>query len=442
MPTITRRLDAFLRNAGLPRAFLVAVVALFLVKLIVGFSLPARQAYDFAAYREHGHQFATGKAYYTEHLQSYAWRPPGYPFLLGLAYRVSGGQEAGATALDAVCGTLLAVACGAIVLGLSGPGAGLFTLVFLGLLPLNLMYGWVSASETPFGAFLFGGLAILLHALRNTGRATTVTVLVAGLLMGYACLIRPTGLVAVLICGAYLFASSCARRSCRVHSVQVAVFAIGVALAIAPWTMRNYHYYHRFVLISTNGGEVFYAANVVAKPELGGAYILANYKQLRQAVPDEVKRNTLGFIWGLRYIASHPRILLYSLPHRYRKMLEQHDWVVPYALDRSEAQYGSAVTAFGVAAANFSYWLLPALLMLNLGGIWRLLCKSVETRLLTALYLAYLVVLPFFEVFQRTYYPYLLLPAIVGLMAIASARSGMITTDVDGENEMRCSRTG
>ena len=36
---------------------------------------------------------------------------------------------------------------------------------------------------------------------------------------------------------------------------------MAMLLAILPWTMRNKLVLHHFVLVSTNGGSIFYRAN-------------------------------------------------------------------------------------------------------------------------------------------------------------------------------------
>lgn len=70
----------------------------------------------------------------------------------------------------------------------------------------------------------------------------------------------------------------------------------GLALAIAPWTIRNYVVHGgRFVLIATNGGPVFYSGNSMnGNPAEGGKYHGEAYARLSAWCPDEIDRSLPG----------------------------------------------------------------------------------------------------------------------------------------------------
>ena len=82
-------------------------------------------------------------------------------------------------------------------------------------------------------------------AISRTHQRYTQAML-GGALFGAAALVRPTGLVIAVAFGCW-FASQ--RRFGF-----AALFAVSVALTIAPWTIRNMEVLHAPVLISTNGG--------------------------------------------------------------------------------------------------------------------------------------------------------------------------------------------
>ncbi len=80
----------------------------------------------------------------------------------------------------------------------------------------------------------------------------------AGLCIGLTALTQP----GYMLFPAVIFGLEIVRRTGLLISVaRTAVFSIAVVAAILPWTYRNYLVFHHLVLISTNGGSVFYRAN-------------------------------------------------------------------------------------------------------------------------------------------------------------------------------------
>lgn len=97
----------------------------------------------------------------------------------------------------------------------------------------------------------------------------------------------------------------------RFHAARPTVAGLAVSLAvmvalIAPWTLRNYHVFHRFVLLNTNDGYVFFWAN---HPVYGTNFVpilpSAEYQQLipanlksldEAALNDELLRRGIGFV--------------------------------------------------------------------------------------------------------------------------------------------------
>jgi len=274
------------------------------------------------------------------------------------------------------------------------------------------MYGWVSSSEVAFAAFLFPGIGLMLYGLRRPQAIGWYAV--AGMMIGYSALIRPLGLLALVVAIPYVLY----RNVSKPGLITALALVLGACAVIAPWTIRNCRCLHRFVLISTNGGEVFFAANATMDPLLGGAYMPANYQWLRQAVPDEVERSNKGFVWGLRHIITHPGIFARSLPHRYAMLLQQQSWIPGYALKGAGHEHPHLEMAL-VALSLWGYWLIPALLMVAGLRTPRLIASRRPAALCAVLYIAYWLVVPLFEVFERTNYPYCLMPLVLAVSALS-----------------------
>ena len=70
--------------------------------------------------------------------------------------------------------------------------------------------------------------------------------------------------VAILIRPAMLFFLPLARAVAagwRRHALAAVAFVAGCAVVVAPWTVRNYRVYGRFVLVASEGGVTFWTGN-------------------------------------------------------------------------------------------------------------------------------------------------------------------------------------
>ena len=415
LPRLGREMSLRLQDTRALQVAIVLVVLMFLLRLGLAFALQTAQISDYGDYRHEARDLVQGKGYYYP-WGGYAARPPGYPFLLATAYLVSGEREWGAMVTDALAGTVLATAGGVLVWQLAGPVAGLITLGILGFLPVNLAYTWVSTSEAPFGACLFAGLALAFLGQR-VRRGGLWLLFVSGLVVGYSCLVRPPGLIPAVLCFLYLVSKAVLVKPKMLLAV---LFVVGCSTAILPWTVRNYRVLQHFVLISTNGGRVFYATNVVTDPQKGGAYMPETYRCLDTLVPNEADRDRIGFRWGARYIVSHPATFLQSLPHRFAGMFDQHDWAASYAFEQASRKAPEAVARVCVALSNLGYWFIPLFAIISGRATLRMLRASGMALLIGASYVTWVLMSLFFEAFQRAQYPYFLMPLMLTLAATLS----------------------
>jgi tetratricopeptide (TPR) repeat protein len=187
---------------------------------------------------------------------------PLYAYVLGLLLAISGGSllfaQCGQVLLGTAAVALIAVTArrwqgprAAWTAGALAAATGVFT--FHEVLILQ-------AALDPFLTAL--GLFLLARALPNTGGASF---LAAGTAFGLLALNRPNALAcALFIAGALL-----ARRATRQRWLQAGAFAAGLALAIAPATLRNLAVAGEPVLISSHGGLNFYIGN---NAEADGTY--------------------------------------------------------------------------------------------------------------------------------------------------------------------------
>jgi len=109
--------------------------------------------------------------------------------------------------------------------------------------------------------FVFLNLLGLVIIARNRDNPHKRPFIIAGIVFGLAAIARPNILVVVPCLAIWLFYNF--RRKVETRSIVliILVFLIGVALPIAPVTVRNYVVADDFVLISSQGGINLYLGN-------------------------------------------------------------------------------------------------------------------------------------------------------------------------------------
>ena len=83
----------------------------------------------------------------------------------------------------------------------------------------------------------------------------------SGALWGAASLTRPTALPLALVVSAWAWAPLGLALAHGERRRQLAVLLLGVALVVAPWTLRNAAALHAFVPLTTGGGRSLLDAN-------------------------------------------------------------------------------------------------------------------------------------------------------------------------------------
>jgi len=128
--------------------------------------------------------------------------------------------------------------------------------------------------------------------------------LLAGALTGFATFIRPAMLVFVPLALVWLVI--------RRQPARAAALAVGTALVILPWTIRNIRVHDRFVLVASEGGVTFWTGNnalargegdLAANPDLKRAEL-----EFRRSYPGLSAEELEPFYYraALQWIRQHP----------------------------------------------------------------------------------------------------------------------------------------
>ncbi len=322
------------RNGG--RAGLVALAAILALGLglRLGYAWEGRSpVYDAAAYAaiaanlDQGHGFTAGPGA-TQPSSNYS---PGLPLFVAGLYAVTGGvHERLARLVLAAIGALSVLF--AYLIGrrlarlLNSPpqegekaavargsevAAGLVAGAAVAVYPAFLEYQGMLMSEPLAATLLSGAVLAMLWARDEPG---ALRWLLPGALLGALAMVRPEYLgVAVLLTLVTALPRSSAGRGAtgdgrwdrwRPGLLRAAAMFAAVAVLVAPWTIRNVVALHRFVPISTGGGQVLFAGTYLpsgGNPERVGAEVVARHPELFAA--DAVQKLRLEQI--LARLAAH-----------------------------------------------------------------------------------------------------------------------------------------
>lgn len=204
----------------------------------------------------HGYSMPRSVALYPGDQPLYAWREPGFSFLLVPVFALFGENYLAAKILLAILGSLAAV-----LLYLVGRETfdsekiGLTAALIYAVMPEIIFW---SGYLTPETLTIFILLPPVLFLTKSVKKPSFRNVLLSGVLFGVAALTRAqTLLVMPFLFLGFVLISREKRKALRSAGLMFLFFV----LMFSPWVIRNYAIFHRPVIIPTVTGELFYAAN-------------------------------------------------------------------------------------------------------------------------------------------------------------------------------------
>ena len=170
--------------------------------------------------------------------------------------------------------------------------------------PTMALYAMRGASENLFIPLLLG---VCLLLLTRHGRSPSLRrAALAGLLLGFAILVRSTALFLPLLLPLWLLLRRPRRESWR------AALVLGVTscLVLVPWLVRNNVVMHTTAL-STNGG---YTVWMGANPKATGGFAPKHNKWAIQSVATETRQNSALLKQSFSWVTDHPLDWLELIP--------------------------------------------------------------------------------------------------------------------------------
>jgi hypothetical protein len=195
----------------------------------------------------------------------FTFMDPGYGFLIGGLFKLFGPGVFAPYLLQCLVDALTTVAIVMLGRQLDRPRAGLMGGIVYGVSSSAIMFCCSLLKEVWVAAFMTWWVVIALHLLRSERKLAWLGF---GVFCGVAVAFRSTLLTLALatlavpwISGPILDAPLAQR------GVRTTAFAIGLMLALAPWSLRNFEAYHSLSPLPHNGGVVLHQAYNSQNPE-------------------------------------------------------------------------------------------------------------------------------------------------------------------------------
>lgn len=210
------------------------------------------------------------------------WRPPLYSFFLAGIYYFLGESVSAVRIIQSLLGAftcLMVYFAGKILFNRK---TGMIGSILAAFYPYFIYYTGDILSETLLTFLLSSSVALLVWFQQRPGYRRAI---LSGFCLGLTSLCKPVILPFVLL---FLVWIVIALRRQRAHAwLTVLLVGSSVLLAILPWTIRNYFYYHEFILVSTSGPALWFSYNPFAERLERVPELLPTAQQNKHSLPDD-----------------------------------------------------------------------------------------------------------------------------------------------------------
>jgi MFS family permease len=221
-------------------------------------SIVAYQGNDALAYERIARSLYEDGRYGTPQMKSPSDWSPGAPLFYAGVYFLRGAADPEAARIAvAVLGAGMVLLVYLLGRRFGGPLAGLFASLLAAIYPVFIDNTGQLLSE-PIAAFTLAAAALAFFWASD--RQRTWAWIVPGLLLGATALTRPEYLPFGALLGLVVLVRVGLRRGWARGFGSAALLVVSFALALAPWTIRNYVVLDRFVPVTTGGGKALFVA--------------------------------------------------------------------------------------------------------------------------------------------------------------------------------------
>lgn len=334
--------EAYTRN------LLIIIGLALLVRVLWLMMIPVVPVSDSVMYHAFAQSISSGTGYAFPEGNLTAYWPVGTPAIYGALYYVFGDSYKVIVGLNLVVGIATLV----LMMSLARQWFNVGTAYLVGLVyafwPSQIQFTTVLASEMLFNVFMLLGLYFWYKNNPNQ----LVKWLLSAVFFVAAAYVRPIALLIPFILIAITFLHTFNFKQTILASI---VTVLTMAILISPWAMRNYDLFGEVVLISTNGGPVFWMGN---NPDSTGEYM-----PLKQGLhfDSEVERADYYKSQALAHIKEEPALFVRRMAKRFVDYYRSENIGVVWNLEGIKA-INAEKMVMPLKIISSGYWLLLVIL--------------------------------------------------------------------------------
>jgi 4-amino-4-deoxy-L-arabinose transferase-like glycosyltransferase len=393
------------------RIFVMAVfLAALVLRLLWIYRVHPVPESDFAWYRNQAIQIIHGQGYSLDGHPT-AYFPIGFPLFLAGVYWLFGAHWLTGVLANVILSAATAGLLFLMAERLYGWRAGLVSGLLMACYLPHIEWSSVLCSEILF-TFLFLLSTYLWVRVPAQERQWKWLVL-SGIVLGLACLVRP---IVLLLPGAYLLYALAARVGLWPSIQRTLVISLVMLATVSPMTIRNYVDFHRFIPVSTNGGVNLWQGN---NPHANGEYFWPQNPSedpFLNYVHNEVTDNQVASHMATQYILHHPRRTIRLGFTKWNHLFEGVDNAQFWSIGHSNPPVSKVTLRTVAQAALWNYRLVLAFAVLGLftqaAYVWkRKDPRSILLWLVIAYYLGLFFIFPAWDRMRAPIEPWLVLLA-------------------------------
>lgn len=331
----------------------IVLIALAL-RLLWLLLIPVIPVSDSVMYHEFAKSISSGNGYAFPAGNLTAYWPVGTPAIYAFLYTLFGESFFIIAVFNLIVGLLTLVLMMALArLWFNEPTAYIVGILYA-IWPSQIQFTTILASETIFNVFILLGLFFWYRPQSNT----LANWIIGTIFFVAATYVRPIALLIPFILIGLSFLRGFDFKQLFSSSI---VTVITMTILIAPWATRNYDLFDEFVLISTNGGPVFWMGN---NPDSTGEYMpLPENLEF----DSETERADYFKSEAIKHIKEEPGIFAKRLVKRFVDYYRSENIGVNWNI-KGIKQQGLDKTVLPLKFISSGYWVLLVLLAVY-GGI-------------------------------------------------------------------------
>lgn len=236
------------------------------------------------------------------------FRTPGYPLFLALLFLISGSWVFSAFLQSLIIASIpiLTYFLGEKVFNAR---VGIIAGFIVALDPLRHFFSALTLSDAPFTALLLAVFVLFFYALKDIERPGR-KMFIAGLVLGYAVLVRPIGQFLAIFFILFWFFQK--RGEIRQNLKPVILFLIGFLVIVGAWSVRNQITFGTWQLASVSNYNVAYYAELFEQERTGVSLTEQQQKLASElGYPDRevmrsMKANDINIRYAKDVLFAHP----------------------------------------------------------------------------------------------------------------------------------------